>query len=71
MNDAPGPERRGRAGAWLDLWRERLTPRRAGKLALGLAIGAAGGFAAEWLHVPLAPMPGSSPCITSSGSSAS
>ena len=39
-------------------WRPRLTRKVLGPLALGLAIGAVGGFAAEWLHVPLAWMLG-------------
>ena len=40
------------------MWADRLTPVKLAKLALGLAIGAVGGFVAEHFHVPLAWMLG-------------
>jgi len=39
-------------------WRERLSRRALARMALGLAVGAAGGALAHWLHVPLAWMLG-------------
>ncbi|MEM7212057.1 MAG: AbrB family transcriptional regulator [Pseudomonadota bacterium] len=40
------------------MWADRLAPTKLAKLALGLAIGAVGGFIAEYFHVPLAWMLG-------------
>ncbi len=42
-----------------EVWAQRLTRRNLGRLALGLAVGAVGGFAAERMGVPLAWMLGS------------
>ena len=44
--------------AFLDTWRARLTPVKLARMALGLAIGAVGGFVAQHFHVPLAWMLG-------------
>ena len=44
--------------ASVDTWRKRLDRKTVGRMALGLAIGAVGGFTAEALHVPLAWMLG-------------
>ncbi|MEM6621284.1 MAG: AbrB family transcriptional regulator [Pseudomonadota bacterium] len=43
---------------WRDKWQARLTPRALWRMAVGLAIGAVGGFVAEGYHVPLAWMLG-------------
>jgi len=40
------------------IWAERLAPAALKRIALGLAVGAAGGAVAYWLHVPLAWMLG-------------
>lgn len=44
--------------SWQDTWRARLSGPALAKLALGLVIGAIGGFVAEYFHVPLAWMLG-------------
>ncbi|MEM7745776.1 MAG: AbrB family transcriptional regulator [Pseudomonadota bacterium] len=43
---------------WTAKWRTRLTPRALWRMAVGLVIGAVGGFVAEYFHVPLAWMLG-------------
>jgi membrane AbrB-like protein len=47
-----------RAAIWAATWRARLAPQPLGRLALGLAVGAIGGFAAAALGLPLAWMLG-------------
>lgn len=44
--------------AWRAKWRARITRRTVGRLIFGLAIGALGGFVAQYFHVPLAWMLG-------------
>jgi membrane AbrB-like protein len=43
---------------WRTKWAKRLTAPKLGRMALGLAIGAIGGFVAQYYHVPLAWMLG-------------
>lgn len=52
------PSERALIDAFAQKWRARLSRRNVLRLALGLAIGAVGGFTAEYLHVPLAWMLG-------------
>jgi uncharacterized protein len=61
VNDRVPERERAGAGplsAWRTTWKARLAGRKLARLALGLGIGAAGGFAAEALGVPLAWMLG-------------